>query len=125
MSGCIRKDPSTGRRVKEQLKKIGGIEFFDVNFSYIDNEDMSENFVTVPESGGNKIIPGGLGKPGQVYAVLGCASSKIGVYKTELQIISGSGKYEQSGLGSNTKAKEAIRTAVSYTHLTLPTKRIV
>src|SRR5699024_8744118 len=26
------------RRVKEQLKKIGGMEFYDVNFSYIDNE---------------------------------------------------------------------------------------
>ena len=25
------------RRVKEQLKKIGGMEFYDVNFSYIDN----------------------------------------------------------------------------------------
>ncbi|MDR2729372.1 MAG: ATP-dependent Lon protease, partial [Treponema sp.] len=26
------------RRVKEQLKKIGGMEFYDVNFSYKDNE---------------------------------------------------------------------------------------
>ena len=26
------------RRVKEQLKKLGGMEFYDVNFSYIDNE---------------------------------------------------------------------------------------
>ena len=102
------------RRVKEQLKKIGGIEFFDVNFSYIDNEDMSEHFVTVPESGGSKIIPAGMTKPGQVYAVSGVASSKIGVYKIELQVVSGSGKYEKSGLGSNPKAKEAIQTAFNY-----------
>ena len=52
------------RRVKEQLKKIGGIEFFDVNFSYIDNENLTEAFVSVPESGGNKIIPAGITKPG-------------------------------------------------------------
>ena len=26
------------RRVKEQLKKLGGMEFYDVNFSYIHNE---------------------------------------------------------------------------------------
>src|SRR6056297_1492211 len=29
----------TRRRVKEQLKKIGGMEFYDVHFSYINNED--------------------------------------------------------------------------------------
>ena len=102
------------RRVKEQLKKIGGIEFFDVNFSYIDNDDFTEHFVTVPESGGNKLIPEGQGKPGQVYAVLGTASGKIGVYKIELQVVSGSGKYEKSGLSSNQKAKEATKTAFNY-----------
>ena len=102
------------RRVKEQLKKIGGIEFFDVNFSYIDNDDMTENFVTVPESGGNKIIPEGHANPGHVYAVAGAPSSKIGVYKIELQVVSGSGKYDKSGLGSNPKAKEAIQTAFNY-----------
>ncbi len=102
------------RRVKEQLKKIGGIEFFDVNFSYIDNDDFTEHFVTVPESGGNKLIPEGQGKPGQVYAVLGTDSGKIGVYKMELQVVSGSGKYEKSGLGSNQKAKEATKTAFNY-----------
>ncbi len=102
------------RRVKEQLKKIGGIEFFDVNFSYIDNDDMTEHFVTVPESGGNKIIPEGLANPGHVYAVAGATSSKIGVYKIELQVVAGSGKYDKSGLGSNPKAKEAIQTAFNY-----------
>ena len=102
------------RRVKEQLKKIGGIEFYDVNFSYIDNEDMIEHFVTVPESGGNKIIPAGMTKPGEVYAVMGTNSSKIGVYKMELQVVSGSGKYEKSGIGSNIKSKEAIQTAFNY-----------
>ena len=30
------------RRVKEQLKKLGGMEFYDVNFSYIDNETFEE-----------------------------------------------------------------------------------
>lgn len=102
------------RRVKEQLKKIGGIEFFDVNFSYIDNDDMTEHFVSVPESGGNKIIPEGLANPGHVYAVAGAPSSKIGVYKIELQVVPGSGKYDKSGLGSNPKAKEAIQTAFNY-----------
>ncbi len=102
------------RRVKEQLKKIGGIEFFDVNFSYIDNEDMKEDFVPVPESGGNKIIPAGITKPGEVYAVASAQSNKIGVYKFEVQIVTGSGKYEKSGLGSSSLAKESIKTAFNF-----------
>ena len=47
------------RRVKEQLKKIGGMEFYDVNFSYIDNETFEEHYVSVPETGGGKLIPEG------------------------------------------------------------------
>jgi predicted ATP-dependent Lon-type protease len=32
------------RRVKEQLKKVGGMEFYDVHFSYIDLETNEERF---------------------------------------------------------------------------------
>ena len=102
------------RRVKEQLKKIGGIEFFDVNFSYINNENLTEVFVSVPESGGNKIIPAGITKPGEAYTAAATESGKIGVYKFEVQIVSGSGKYEKSGTGSNSQAKESIKTAFNY-----------
>jgi ATP-dependent Lon protease len=102
------------RRVKEQLKKIGGMEFFDVNFSYIDNDTMEERFVNVPENGGNKIMPPGLGKPGQVFAVAPNDTGKIGVYKIELQIAGGKGKYEFTGLGSASKGKEAIKIAINY-----------
>ena len=45
------------RRVKEQLKKLGGMEFYDVNFSYIDNETFEEKYVSVPEQGGDTLIP--------------------------------------------------------------------
>ena len=57
------------RRVKEQLKKLGGMEFYDVNFSYIDNETFEEHYVSVPEQGGGKLIPEGMCNPGQVYTV--------------------------------------------------------
>jgi len=102
------------RRVKEQLKKIGGIEFYDVNFSYYDIEDNSEHFVTVLESGGSKIIPEGMGKPGQVFSVNKTDDGKIGVYKIELQVVAGSGKYGKSGLGSRSNSKEAVETAFNY-----------
>jgi hypothetical protein len=57
------------RRVKEQLKKLGGMEFYDVNFSYIDNETFEEKYVSAPEQGGGKLIPEGICNPGQVYTV--------------------------------------------------------
>jgi len=102
------------RRVKEQLKKIGGMEFYDVQFSYIDNETLEEHFVSVPEQGGGKIIPEGRLKAGHVYHVARGQSDMIGVFKLEMETLGGSGKYERSGLGSNAKAKESLNTAFNY-----------
>ena len=102
------------RRVKEQLKKIGGMEFYDVNFSYIDKETFSEEYVPVPEQGGGTLIPEGLNKPGHIYTVSRGKSGMMGVFKLETQISSGSGKFERTGLGSNSQAKEAMDTAYKY-----------
>ena len=102
------------RRVKEQLKKIGGMEFYDVHFSYIDNETFEEEFVSVPEQGGDKLIPEGIGKPGHVYTVSYGASGMIGVYKIETEVVSGTGKFERTGLGSSRSAKENVDTAFNY-----------
>ncbi|MDN4095648.1 protease Lon-related BREX system protein BrxL [Brevibacillus agri] len=102
------------RRVKEQLKKIGGMEFYDVHFSYIDRETLNEEYVSVPEQGGGKLIPEGLGKPGHVYTVGHGDSGMIGVYKLENQVVSGTGKFEKSGVGSHRGAKESLDTAFRY-----------
>jgi len=93
------------RRVKEQLKKIGGMEFYDVHFSYIDNETFEEEFVSVPEQGGDKLIPEGMGKPGHIYTVAHGDSGMIGVYKIETELVSGTGKFERTGLGTSREAK--------------------
>ena len=102
------------RRVKEQLKKLGGMEFYDVNFSYIDLEDMSEHYVSVPEQGGGKLIPDGMCNPGQVYTVSRGKSGMIGVFRLESQMLPGNGKIERTGLGSDSKCKEAVNTAFNY-----------
>ena len=102
------------RRVKEQLKKLGGMEFYDVNFSYIDLEDMSEHYVSVPEQGGGKLIPEGLCNPGQVYTVSQGKSGMIGVFRLESQMLPGNGKLERTGLGSDREAKESSNTAFNY-----------
>jgi ATP-dependent Lon protease len=102
------------RRVKEQLKKLGGMEFYDVNFSYIDLEDMSEHYVSVPEQGGGKLIPEGMCNPGQVYTVSNGKSGMIGVFRLESQMLPGSGKFERTGIGSDREAKEATNTAFNF-----------
>ena len=102
------------RRVKEQLKKLGGMEFYDVNFSYIDLEDMSEHYVSVPEQGGGKLIPEGLCNPGQIYTVSRGKSGMIGVFRLESQMLPGNGKLERTGLGSDRDAKESSNTAFNY-----------
>ncbi|MFA9423672.1 MAG: protease Lon-related BREX system protein BrxL [Sedimentibacter sp.] len=102
------------RRVKEQLKKIGGMEFYDVHFSYIDNESFDEHFISVPEQGSGKLIPEGLGKPGHVYTVGVGNSGMLGAFKIETEVVGGNGKFEFSGVGSDLKAKESLKTAQNY-----------
>ena len=99
------------RRVKEQLKKLGGMEFYDVNFSYIDNDTFEEHYVSVPEQGGGKLIPEGICNPGQVYNV---STGMLGVFRLESRVLPGNGKFEKTGLGSDREAKEAVATAYNF-----------
>ena len=102
------------RRVKEQLKKLGGMEFYDVNFSYIDNETFEEHYVSVPEQGGGKLIPEGMCNPGQVYTVSQGKSGMRGVFRLESQMLPGNGKFERTGIGSDRDAKESTNTAFNF-----------
>lgn len=102
------------RRVKEQLKKIGGMEFYDVHFSYLDNDSFDEHFVSVPEQGSGKLIPEGQGKPGHVYTVARGDTGMLGVYKLETELVGGNGKFEVTGIGYDREAKENLKTAQNY-----------
>jgi ATP-dependent Lon protease len=104
------------RRVKEQLKKIGGMEFYDVNFSYIDvsEDDFQEHFVSVPEQGGGKLIPEGMNKPGHVYTISQGKTGMVGVFKLETQVMPGNGKFNPTGIGTDREAKEAANTAFNF-----------
>ncbi len=102
------------RRVKEQLKKIGGMEFYDVNFSYIDNDSFEEKYVSVPEQGSSTLIPEGICNPGQVYTVSTGKSGMIGLFRLETQILPGNGKLTCNGIGSDREAKESTQNAFNY-----------
>ncbi len=111
---CLTYALEVRRRIKEQLKKLGGMEFFDVHFSYIDNETLEEFFVNVPEQGGSQLIPEGVSKPGVVHLVTKGATDQPGLYRFETQMTAGNGKHSVSGLGSNTSAKESVRVGFDY-----------
>jgi len=103
------------RRVKEQLKKIGGMEFYDVHFSYVDLEQNEEYFVSVPESGGKSLIPEGDLPAGTVYTIgKNAASGHKGLFRLDIQRMSGNGKISDTGFGGGTAIKEELKEAVNY-----------
>jgi ATP-dependent Lon protease len=101
------------RRVKEQLKKIGGMEFYDVHFSYIDIENGVEKFISVKEQGGGSLIPDGAMNPGVLHTVA-TGTSLLGLYRLETQVTSGNGGLKISGLGSSAAAKEGIKVGFDF-----------
>lgn len=107
---CMEYALETRRRIKEQLKKIGGMEFYDVHFSYIDLEDMQERFVAVPEQGGGGLIPEGRLQPGVLHTIAMGASEMPGVYRMEIQAMAGSGKLNVSG----SLSREPVKIAFDY-----------
>jgi len=108
------------RRIKEQLKKIGGMEFYDVNFSYIDIELNEEVFVNVPESSSKSVIPPDL-PAGSIYTIAtNPETSHKGLIRFDLQVIPGSGKFEHTGF--STANKDELKEAISYIQANL--KRI-
>lgn len=111
---CLEYALEARRRVKEQLKKIGGMEFFDVHFSYIDLETMEEKFISVPEQGGGTLIPDGPLSPGVMHTIATGSGGHLGLYRIETQVTPGGGALKTSGLGSNSAAKEAIKVGFDY-----------
>lgn len=103
------------RRIKEQLKKIGGLEFYDVHFSYIDLEDGEERYVSTPENGGSALIPEGDLQPGALYSIANQPDEgNLGLVRLDLQIMPGNGKFTHTGFGSGTKISDELKEAVNY-----------
>ena len=110
---CLAYALESRRRVKEQLKKIGGMEFYDVHFSYTDLETGMEKFIGVPEQGGGSLIPDSAMNPGVLHTI-SRGGNLLGLYRLETQVTSGSGGLKISGLGSSAAAKEGIKVGFDY-----------
>jgi ATP-dependent Lon protease len=102
------------RRVKEQLRKMGGLEYWNTSFSYIDRDSGQETFVTVPEMGGGTLIGEGQLAAGSVYTIGTDANdSRLALFLIQAQINSGSGRIIP--LGNLSKGmKEGIKTAEAF-----------
>ncbi|MGC8637999.1 MAG: protease Lon-related BREX system protein BrxL [Athalassotoga sp.] len=99
------------RRVKEQLKKMGGLEFWNTEFSYIDKETRVEKYVSVPEGGTNVMISQDPLPPGTVYTV-SMADGKANLVKIEAVVTQGEGKISSSG--GDPEFKESVKTVKTY-----------
>ncbi len=100
------------RRVKEQLKRIGGMEFWDTNFSYIDKETQEEHYVGLPEEKGSHLIENTPLQPGVCYTSTSDGEN-LALVRIEAVITSGSGKLNISGV-SNMEVKENIKNTFQY-----------
>ncbi len=101
------------RRVKEQLKKMGSFEYHQTSFSYIDNETREERYVGVPEEGGRNAIAGDPLPPGNVYTACVSPDSKVGLYRIEVNVLSGSGRLRAPG-GMDTTLKQSLDRAFTF-----------
>lgn len=106
------------RRVKEQLKKMAGMEFFATNFSYIDKDSGEEKYVSLNEQGGSKLIPEGPLKVGSLYSVGSSNNNTKGLYKIEGQISAGKGKITVA----DNKYRKSFENAFNY--LKINSKRV-
>ena len=99
------------KRVKEQLKKMGGLEFWDTNFSYIDKETKKENYVSLPEGGTKTMISQDPLPPGTVYSV-SMVNGKANLVKIEAIVMPGDGKMLISG--GSPAFKESVKVVEAY-----------
>ena len=106
------------RRVKEQLKKMSGMEFYDTHFSYIDKDSNEEIYVSLKEQGGNKLIPEGQLNAGSIFSVSETLKGNYGLYKFDTELTAGSGKLKPS----DKKLKSFLEKAFNY--LTINSKKI-
>lgn len=105
------------RRVKEQLKKMGGLEYWDVSFGYTDQPTGEQRNVGLPESGGGLVISGEALPPGSVYTIGLDASErgarKLALFLLQTQVNPGSGRMIPLG-NLSPVMKEALKVAHAY-----------
>lgn len=102
------------RRVKEQLRRMGGVEYARVNLSYIDKETRQETFVICKELGSTQIIPDSPLPPGDVFTVgHDPAEGRYSLFRIQCAVSPGGGRFAVVGVTSK-GIRECARMAYDY-----------
>lgn len=102
------------RRVKEQLKRMGGIEYSKVNLSLLDRETHEETFVSCKELGSAQIIPDGALAPGDLFTVgFDSGENRFSLYRIQINATPGGHRFNVVGT-SGKGIKESARMAYDY-----------
>jgi ATP-dependent Lon protease len=102
------------RRVKEQLKEDGGLEYWDTSFTYVDKASGQETFVAAPEMGGGTLIAEEGLPPGSIYTIgSDVTDRRLALFLIQTQMNRGSGRVIPLG-SLSTKMKEALKTASAF-----------
>jgi ATP-dependent Lon protease len=102
------------RRVKEQLRRMGGVEYARVNLSYIDKETRQEAFVTCKELGATQLIPDSPLSPGDVFTVgYDSSDGRYVLFRIQCAIAPGSGRFSVVGVTSK-NIRDTARMAYDY-----------
>jgi len=100
------------QRVKAQLKRLGGMEFWKTNFSYIDKESGEEKFSVIPEEQGDSLIEQTPLKSGLAYTVSDNEGNST-LTQVEVVIAEGNRKLDISGTNKS-KIKQNIKNVYKY-----------
>ena len=101
------------RRVKEQLRKMNPAEFSDVALGYIDLDTDEEFIVELPEEASGTLVFDGLEKPGYVYAVGRSVDDKMGVYRLENKLLTGSGKFSFKNVEGLARSPKSVKDSIT------------
>ena len=102
------------RRVKEQLRRMGGVEYARVNLSYIDRETRQESFVSCKELGATELIPAEPLPPGDVFTVgYDADEGRITLFRIQCSVSPGGGRFSVVGVTSK-GVRDSARMAYDY-----------
>lgn len=102
------------RRIKEQLKRMGGIEYSKVNLSYLDKQSGQETFVSCKELGSTQMIPDGPLAPGDLFTVgFDPSEGRYSLYRIQISAVPGGHRFNVVGAAGR-GMKESARMAYDY-----------
>ena len=102
--------PFAGTVAKKLVQDFANVQAKEAVVVLQDDSSL-EVVISVPEQGGDKLIPDGPLNPGVLHTVATGVGGHLGLYRLETQTTAGNGKLNLSGLGSSGPAKEAVKVA--------------